>query len=59
MIDPLFERCQLAIAESHLLRQQHRMLRQQFETSRDRLRLTVLESAMDRSERKAVLDEKG
>lgn len=58
MIDPLFERSQLAIENSRSLVRERKMLRKQFETLRDRLRLTVIESAVDRSERKAALDDK-
>ena len=58
MIDPLFERSRLAIAESRLLMNEHKMLRQQLETRRGQLRLSVLENANDRAERKAVFDDK-
>jgi hypothetical protein len=58
MIDLLFERSRLAIAESRLLTQRHKMLREELEIRRGRLRLTMLENAMDRSERKAVFNDK-
>lgn len=58
MIDPLFERSRLAIAESRLLKQRHKMLREELEIRRGRLRLTMLENATDRSERKAVFNDK-
>ncbi len=58
MIDPLFEHSRLAIAESRLLKQQRKMLRQQFETRPGPYGPTVLASAMDRSDRMTVLDDK-
>ncbi|SMX59053.1 protein of unknown function [Bradyrhizobium sp. ORS 285] len=50
MMDPLFARAQLAIEESATIRQERRLLHEEFGPLRDRLRLTMLESAMLRSE---------
>lgn len=58
MIDPLFERSRLAIAENLLLRKEREMLQKQLETWRGRLRLTMLANATDRSARKTILDDK-
>ncbi len=58
MIDPLFERSRLAIAESRLLMKEHKMLRQQLETRRGQLRQSVHENAMDRAEQRLVFDDR-
>jgi hypothetical protein len=57
MMDPLFERSRLAIAENLLLRKEREMLQKQLETWRGRLRLTMLANATDRSARKTILDD--
>lgn len=56
MNDPLLTRAQLAIQESRTLRTQGRALQAEQIRVRDKLRLTILESAMYRSEAKAYRD---
>jgi hypothetical protein len=56
MIDPLLARAQLAIEEGQLLQRQSRTLQLQHERNREQLRMTVFESAMVRSESKALRD---
>jgi len=58
MIDPLFARAQLAIEDSRHLQRRSRALQAEHEHEREQLRLTVFESAMARSEIKAIRDDK-
>jgi hypothetical protein len=58
MFDSLFARSQLAIEESRQLQLQSRALRDERDLRREELRLSVFESAMQRSEFKAYRDNK-
>jgi hypothetical protein len=58
MSDSLFARSQLAIEESRQLQLQSRALQDERDLRREELRLSVLESAMQRSEFKAHRDNK-
>lgn len=58
MTDPLFARAQLAIDESQLLRHSSRMLKSQFDHEREKLRVSLFEAAMSRSEAKAYRNNK-
>jgi hypothetical protein len=56
MIDPLLARAQLAIEEGQRLQHQSRTLQLQHARNRELLRMAVFESAMTRSESKALRD---
>ena len=56
MTDPLFARAELAIQESRQLQRGSRALHADREHDRDQLRLAIFESAMVRSESKALRD---
>ena len=58
MVDSLFTRSQLAIEDSRQLRLQSRALQDEQNLRREELRLSVFESAMQRSEFKAYRDNK-
>jgi hypothetical protein len=54
--DSLFARCHLAIEESRTLQLRSRALQQERNLLREKLRLSVFESAMQRTEIKAYRD---
>ena len=58
MIDPLLARAQLAIEESKALQTRKLALRAEQLHSRDALRLSIMESAMYRTESKAYRDDR-
>ena len=58
MIDPLFARSQLAIEESRQLLRQSRALQDELDGRREKLRHSIFESAMQRSEFNAYRDNK-
>jgi hypothetical protein len=58
MIDSLFVRAQLAIEESRALQSRSRALHAEQDAQRDRLRSSIFESAMLRSETKALRENK-
>jgi hypothetical protein len=57
MVDSLFVRSQLAIEESRQLRLQRKALQDEQNLRREGLRLSVFESALQRSELKAYRDD--
>ncbi|RXH00970.1 hypothetical protein EAS61_07985 [Bradyrhizobium zhanjiangense] len=56
MTDALFARAQLALEENGEIRKQRHLLRTQFDDAREKLRLSIYESASVRSEIKARQD---
>ncbi|WP_245509296.1 hypothetical protein [Bradyrhizobium zhanjiangense] len=59
MTDALFARAQLALEENGEIRKQRHLLRTQFDDTREKLRLSIYESASVRSEIKARQDNEG
>jgi hypothetical protein len=58
MLDPLLARAQLAILENRTLRREGNSLRDQIDDARAKLRLSVLESQMQRAEFKAIREDR-
>jgi hypothetical protein len=58
MVDPLFARAQLAIEESRELQRQSHDLKTQVDGQREKLRQSLFEAAMIRSEIKAYRDDR-
>jgi hypothetical protein len=59
LTDPLFFRSELAIEESVSIREQRRLIQDQFDHERRKLRAAVFESATSRAEIKASRDNDG
>ena len=59
MIDPLLARAELAIEEGRLLRESRQALLREFDDNMVRLRRTIFESAMLRTELKATRNSNG